>query len=216
MNRSELIAVLRFGDSAFPSGGFAFSSGLEGAVRDGFVIGEADVLAFVTEAVESRWHTMDRVLLREAWADPYRADRHAEASNTVSTLREASRRSGAALLSTFASLGNSGAMSYRDAVLRGSTHGHLPVAHAVCYSEQGLEIAAAEALCGWQVVSGIASAALRLGIIGHLGSQRVMNSAGPVLASTLTLVPGTEPSSFTAFADIAAQRRSDGIRLFAS
>ena len=31
----QLLTAMRFGDSAFPSGGFAFSSGLEGAHRDG-------------------------------------------------------------------------------------------------------------------------------------------------------------------------------------
>ncbi|WP_072802435.1 urease accessory protein UreF [Rhodococcoides yunnanense] len=216
MNRSELIAVLRFGDSAFPSGGFAFSSGLEGAVRDGFVTREHDVLAFAAEAVVNRWHTMDRVLLRAAWTDPVHADRLAEASNIMSTLREASRRSGAALLSTFASLGSADAVAYRADVLSGRNPGHLPVAQAVCYRGQGLDLDSVDAMSGWQVLSGIASAALRLGVIGHLGSQRVMDGTGPVLASTLELVPDIEPSSFTAFADIAAQRRGDGIRLFAS
>ncbi|MGA9872359.1 MAG: urease accessory UreF family protein [Rhodococcus sp. (in: high G+C Gram-positive bacteria)] len=216
MTASDLIAILRLGDSAFPSGGFAFSSGLEGAVRDGFVVHEADVLAFAEEAVTGRWHTMDRVLLRCAWTDPFRADRLAEASSAISTLREASRRAGAALLSTFASLGTTGVVDYRGDVLRGSTPGHLPVAQAVCYQGNGLRMVDAEAVGGWHVLAGIASAALRLGVTGHLGSQRIMESAGPVLASTLERLPDKEPSSFTAFADIAAQRRGDGIRLFAS
>ncbi|MFC8180705.1 urease accessory protein UreF [Rhodococcus sp. NPDC057297] len=216
MSVPDLLAVLRFGDSAFPSGGFAFSSGLEGAVRDGFVTGEADVSAFAAEAVTGRWHTMDRVLLRSAWQDPEHADRLGEASSALSTLREASRRSGAALLSTFAALGASDAVAYRAAVLSGSAPGHLPVAQAVCYRGHGLTVTAAEAISGWQVLSGIASAALRLGVTGHLGSQRIMQDVEGVLGSILALVPDAEPSSFTAFADIAAQRRGDGIRLFAS
>lgn len=210
------MTVLRLADSAFPSGGFAFSSGLEGAVRDGFVVDEADVTAFATEAVASRWHTMDRVVLRLAWDDPESADRLADASNVMSTLREASARAGAALLSTFASLGSTDASHYRSLVLRGVSPGHLPVAQVVCYRSQGIGLSASESISGWQVLSGIASAALRLGVTGHLGSQRVIEQSQRVLASTLALEPSTQPSSFTAFADIASQRRGDGIRLFAS
>lgn len=216
MTSTELLAVLRLADSAFPSGGFAFSSGLEGAVRDGFVVDEADVAAFAEEAIASRWHTQDRVVLRRAWNDPRQADDLAEASTVTSTLREASRRSGAALLSTFASLDNADAVAYRAMVLTGDAPGHLPVAQAVSYRGLGLSTSAAEAISGWQVLSGIASAALRLGVTGHIGSQRVMIAAEAVLSEILDAPVDRQPSSFTAFADIAAQRRSDGIRLFAS
>ncbi|SNS81747.1 urease accessory protein UreF [Rhodococcoides kyotonense] len=212
----DLVTVLRLADSAFPSGGFAFSSGLEGAVRDGFVVDECDVREFAEEAVTSRWHTQDRVLLRRAWSDARGADELAEASTAMSTLRDASRRSGAALLSTFAALESPDAVAYRGLVLKGEAPGHLPVAQAICFRGQGLSVTAAEAISGWQVLSGIASAALRLGVTGHVGAQRVLASAEPVLTATLAASVDRYPSSFSVFADIAAQRRVDGIRLFAS
>ena len=43
MTREALLAALQLGDSAFPSGSFAFSWGLEGLVADGLVDGEADL-----------------------------------------------------------------------------------------------------------------------------------------------------------------------------
>jgi urease accessory protein len=38
----------------------------------------------------------------------------------------------------------------------------------------------------------------------------------PLLLDLLQRQPPTEPTAFTAYADIAAQRHDDGVRLFAS
>lgn len=214
----QLLAAIRFGDSAFPSGGFAFSSGLEGSHRDGLVRDEGDVTAFAAEQLDGRWHRCDRVLLRQAWAqpDPGSADALAEAVATMSVLREASRRAGTATLATFAAVIDSGVADYRARVLAGNAPGHLPVAQAICYRAAGLTLGTAEAVAAWQVLSGISSAALRLGICGHLGAQRVLTALTPLLLDVLRREPATSPTTFTAYADIAAQRRGDGVRLFAS
>ena len=218
----QLLDAIRFGDSAFPSGGFAFSSGLEGSHRDGLVKDEGDVTAFAAEQLDGRWHRCDRVLLRRAWAepDPIGADTLAEAVATMSVLREASRRAGAATLATFAAIVDSGSnsdvASYRDRVLAGTAPGHLPVAQAICFRAAGLTLETAEAVAAWQVISGIAGAAVRLGICGHLGAQRVVTALNPLLLDVLRREPPAAPAVFTAYADIAAQRRGDGVRLFAS
>jgi urease accessory protein len=214
----QLLAAMRFGDSAFPSGGFAFSSGLEGSHRDGMVRDEGDVAAFVAEQLDGNWHRRDRVLLRRAWAepDPSVVDAFAEVVATMSVLREASRRAGAATLTTFAAVIDPGLAAYRGQVLAGTAPGHLAVAQAVCFRAAGLTLETAEAVAAWQVVSGITGAALRLGICGHLGAQRVVTTVNPLLLDLLQRQPPTEPAAFTAYADIAAQRHDDGVRLFAS
>ncbi|MBU8824232.1 urease accessory protein UreF [Mycolicibacterium goodii] len=216
----QLLAGIRFGDSAFPSGGFAFSSGLEGACRDGLVRDERDAAAFAAEQLTCRWHRGDRVLLRMAWAvdDPVDVDALAEAVATMSVLREASRRAGAATLSTFAAIveGVDNLTRYRIRVLAGDAPGHLPVAQAISFQAAGLTLPTAEAVAAWQVVSGITGAALRLGICGHLGAQRILGDLTAPMLNVLNREPPTVPATFTAYADIAAQRRRDGARLFAS
>jgi urease accessory protein len=220
IDAGQLLAAIRFGDSAFPSGGFAFSSGLEGAHRDGLVHDEHDVTAFAAEQVTGRWHRGDRVLLRMAWAvdDPSGVDALAEAVATMSVLREASRRAGAATLSTFAAIIDSAERltRYRGRVLAGNAAGHLPVAQAISFRAAGLTLPTAEAVAAWQVVSGITGAALRLGICGHLGAQRILGDLTAPMLNVLNREPPTVPATFTAYADIAAQRRRDGARLFAS
>ncbi|CAN5571821.1 urease accessory UreF family protein [soil metagenome] len=217
----QLLTAIRFADSAFPSGGFAFSSGLEGSQRDGWVQGEDDVAAFASEQLVGRWHQCDRVLMRLAWAqpDPIAADLLAETVGTMSVLREASRRAGAAALTTFAAIAEAGATEvadYRARVLTGTAPGHLPVAQAICFRTAGLTLETAEAVAAWQVLSGTTGAALRLGVCGHLGAQRILTALTPVLLDVLRWAPPAEPCPFTTYADIAAQRRSDGVRLFAS
>jgi urease accessory protein len=219
---SQLLTAIRFGDSGFPSGGFAFSSGLEGSHRDGLVLDEDDVGAFAAEQLEGRWHPCDRVLMRQAWTarDPSGVDAMAEAVATMSVLREASRRAGAATLATFAGVlptaSGSAVTGYRDRVLAGAAPGHLAVAQAVCLRAAGLTLETAETVAAWQVLSGITGAALRLGIVGHLGAQRVTTTLTPLLLTLLARQPPSSPATFTAYADIAAQRRGDGARLFAS
>jgi len=214
----QLLAAIRFGDSAFPSGGFAFSSGLEGSHRDGMVQDEADVAAFVAEQLEGNWHQRDRVLFRRAWAepDPSAVDAFAEAVTTMSVMRAASRRAGAATLATFAAVIDPGLADYRSQVLAGSAPGHLAVAQAVCLRAAGLTLETAEVVSAWQVVSGITGAALRLGICGHLAVQRIITTVSPRLVELLNRPVPSEPAAFTAYADIAAQRHDDGVRLFAS
>jgi urease accessory protein len=74
----------------------------------------------------------------------------------------------------------------------------------------------AETVAAWQVLSGITGAAMRLGIVGHLGAQRITTALTPRVLDLLTRRPRDTPATFTAYADIAAQRRGDGVRLFAS
>jgi urease accessory protein len=219
---AQLLTAIRFADSAFPSGGFAFSSGLEGAQRDGWVQDEQDVAAFAEEQLVGRWHQCDRVLMRLAWGQPapVAADELAETVGTMSVLREASRRAGAAALTTFAALidgeTTTAVADYRTRVLTGTAPGHLPIAQAICLRAAGLTLKTAEAVAAWQVLSGATGAAVRLGICGHLGAQRILTALTPVLLDVLRWAPPAEPCPFTTYADSAAQRRGDGVRLFAS
>jgi urease accessory protein len=152
--------------------------------------------------------------------DPVAADELAETVGTMSVLREASRRAGAAALTTFAAIIDgetaTAVADYRTRVLTGTAPGHLPVAQAICLRAAGLTLETAETVAAWQVLSGTTGAAVRLGICGHLGAQRILTAMTPVLLDVLRWAPPAEPCPFTTYADSAAQRRGDGVRLFAS
>lgn len=61
------LALLQYGDSAYPAGGFAFSWGVEGLAADGMLEDQNDLDDLVVEHLAFRWNTMDRILLRRAF-----------------------------------------------------------------------------------------------------------------------------------------------------
>ena len=209
-----ILLLLQQGDSAYPSGGFAFSWGIEGLAADGFIRDGAGLNAAVAEHLEMRWQVMDRILLRRAWAglcgEDWRAalarqDAECEALTPVAEMREGSRRAGRALLGIAARRFPGG----RAALWRGEApHGHLPVAQALAWREAGLDLAGAELLSGWTLATGLVSAALRLGLVGHVDAQASLDAARSRLSQLLAdePAPDAELWSFTPLIDIAVAR----------
>src|ERR1700676_5249382 len=67
MTPEALLAALHLGDSAFPSGAFAFSWGLEGLAADGLVTAEADLALLLEDLFVNRWRSFDRIALRRVY-----------------------------------------------------------------------------------------------------------------------------------------------------
>ncbi|WP_369070225.1 urease accessory protein UreF [Kineococcus terrestris] len=216
---ARLLAAMALGDSAFPSGALAFSSGLEAATRTGAVTGEDDLADFVEEQLRHRWHTGDRVLLARCarepgWEGALLVDAEAERLAVVDVLRRGSRTAGLALLGTFAALGSAPAARLRAAALAGRSPGHLVTAQAVCLRDAGLGPAEVEAVCCWSLVAQLTSAAVRLGVVGHLGAQRVTRRAVAVAGPLLATAPPREPWTGTALADVLVGLPAGDGRLF--
>jgi urease accessory protein len=174
---STALALLQYGDSAFPAGGFAFSWGVEGLAADGLLNGPVDFDDIVQEHLANRWASLDRVLLARAYAaaaasDIAAVDRLAEGMTLQAPLREGSRRAGRALLGVSVRRGGALSLAYRAYLNEDDRLGHLPVMQAVVLRDAGLSLDAAELLSGWTLVNGLASAAVRLGVLGHVDAQR--------------------------------------------
>ena len=79
---------------------------------------------------------------------------------------------------------------------------------AITGRDAGLGLEAAELVSGWTLITGLVSAAVRLGLIGHIESQRSLATARARLTELLAETPDDDamPSSFTPFIDIAVSR----------
>jgi urease accessory protein len=220
---AALLAVIQQADTAFPSGGVSFSSGVETLVHDDLLTGDS-FASFLVDAISHRWNTFDRVFLCRAYLavddEGVRAlDLEYEASVFGETARTASRRAGTALLGTWSRLDNDRAARYRRRIRSGEALGHLAVAQGLVFRATGLDLAAAEVASCWTGVSALASAAVRLGVIGHVAAQRILLDIRPCLADLLASPADVDalPSSWSPVQDIAQARHATaGLRLFAS
>src|SRR5690606_7489995 len=131
-----------------------------------------------------------------------------------------SRRNGTALLTTHARIGTQGAKAYRALVREGKASGHLAVVQGFLWHALGLEEATAVAMGGYQAAASLATAAVRLGLIGAIEAQTFLAQALPIIAEiSAAPVKDDEPiRSFTPLAEIAValHASSGGQRLFSN
>ncbi len=212
-------------DRTFPSGAFAFSYGLEGAIALRRDPTARDLEQLVTTILRQRWASYDRIALLRS----FRAkgdivaiaaiDREVEASTLVEALRTGSRRNGASFLASHASLGDELARALRDAVRRGECLGHIAVMQGAVWSAVGLTEELAQLTSGYAVASGLIAVAVRLGAIGALRGQAVLKACLPLIdeLAARAIPEGTEMESFIPFLDIASARHAQAdLRLFAN
>ena len=186
MNTMSLLKGLRFVDSFFPSGGYAFSSGLEAAVQGGAVRNADELSRYVVESLATGIGEREAVavgLAHDACVSrlidgAFNADRELEAMKLGQESRAASRQMGRQVIRLAANQQPRHPLidDYHAAVEAERTPGHL----AVCV---GLTLAAA----GWskedtiaaflyQTATGFVAAAMKLMPIGQREGQRLLES----------------------------------------
>jgi urease accessory protein len=212
-------------DGAFPSGAFAFSYGIEGAIALRPEMSLLDFERLVAAMLRQRWASFDRVAMLRGFrargdlAEIAAVDREVEISTLIEALRTGSRRNGGSFLASHARLGAPLAITLRDAVKRGECSGHIAVMQGAVWSALGFDEGLAQLCSGYTAVSGVITAAIRLGAVGALQGQGVLQRCLPLIEQ-LTIQDTSddvELSSFAPFLDIAAARHAQAdLRLFAN
>ena len=222
---SRLFTLLQHGDSLFPSGLTSFSWGLEQLFEERRVTDAPALRLFVDAQLRLRWASFDRAFLSAGHAAAgnlellARIDDLCSASIPAKQLREGSSRAGQALLAVHAKLGTAGAAEYRARIARGAAQGQLPVIQGMVWRGIGLSELDAAVLSAYGLVAGFAAAAIRLGVIGHVDSQRIIGALADVVEElALRPLPAlVEAATFTPAAEIAAMRHEVAQhRLFAN
>lgn len=212
-----LLTALQLADSGFPSGNFAYSWGLERAAERGKV-DRASFADWIACEMLGRWALFDRVVLANAHAarDPLECDAETDCLFWAEPLRVQSAEAGQAFLAAVARLGDPVAIGLRDAVLDGRAQGHLPVAQGAVFWSMGLPIPLALAAAAHAAAQGLASAGVRLGLVGAIEAQNALVGLNEVLADAAVPPPGdAHPASFAPVSEIAMLHPADG-RLFAN
>lgn len=218
MTAEELLTALRLGDSAFPSGVFGYSWGLEALLAEGRVT-RAGLEAFLAQELRGRWCGVDRYALAGGWrAADLDALCHCDDQIDACLWSEAPRRqsaeAGTALLTAACRLNMTGADDARAAVTGGRMAGHAACLTGFLYRGAGLSLEVALLVSAQGFLRAQLSAAVRLGQAGALQGQAMLTRLMDDLPDLATPPePGALPCGFAPLTDIALMRPPEG-RLF--
>jgi len=186
MNTLSLLTGLRFVDSFFPSGGYAFSSGLEAAVQGGAVRNAEELSRYVVESLRTGIGEREAVavgLAHEAYVsgsleNAFKADRELEAMKLGLESRTASRQMGRQVirLAVDQQARHSLIEDYLAAVEAERTPGHLAVSFGLTLAAAGWSKEDAIAAFLYQAATGFVAAAMKLMPLGQREGQRLLES----------------------------------------
>ena len=177
---AALLRLLQISDTAFPTGSFAHSMGLEAFVEAG-EIRDAEDLGRLVETYLDSLATSDCVALRAAYGATFlerliEIDRLLLATKLARELRTASAATGGRFLASIAALGAQGPPleDYARAVREDQTPGNLAVGYGVVAPVLGF--GAEEALLSYlyTAVSSLVAAGQKLIPLGGNVAQRVL------------------------------------------
>ena len=202
-------------DSAFPTGGFAHSSGLEAAWQCGEAPDGEAVRRFVHAAIGQAGRG-GLPLLTAVFRDGARLealDATADAFLTNAVANRASRVQGRAYASTCARVWPTPALTALDARAARLCGHYAPIAGAAA-AALGLPLAAAQRLFLFQAARGVLGAAVRLGIVGGFEAQRLQYECAPVLDAVLARCGGLDERHLAQTAPLADILQSAHDRLY--
>ena len=218
---SSLVRLLTWLSPAFPTGGFAYSHGLEWAVEAGDVTNEAAVLAWLDDVLQHGAGHTDAILMRHAHAATTAAaldavaglaeavqpcrERRAETLGQGSAFALAARVWGAPLLD--------GVLAARSGVAYPVAVGALARAHQVTEDDAALALLHA-------FVATLVGAAVRLVPLGQTAGLRVLAALEPAVQAVAAATRGLPLDAVGGAcfrSDIAAMRHeTQYTRLFRS
>jgi urease accessory protein len=215
----SFIQGLRFVDSFFPSGGYAFSFGLEAAVKDGAVRDGKELSRYVEDLLVHGIGRREAIAvavahqaaltgrLRPALA----VDRALEALKVGRDSRYASRQMGRQVMKAAVDQFHTHRtlLDYGTAVGEARTPGHLPVAMGMTLSACGWSRQNTVAAFLYQSVQGLVSAAMKLLPVGQHQGQQCLADSGPLIAQLSQRVkPQACLASWSPVHDIYAMRHA--------
>ncbi len=209
MPSARLVSLLHFADSAFPTGGYAHSLGLEAYCAAGLVVDRAGLEAFLRAHLEGAAGPCDataavgalRALAAGDIAACAEIDRTLEAMKVARELREASRQIGRQTLRLGAALtGDARLARYQADLEAGSVPGHHAVAFGLVAGALGWPAEDAAAALLYSSSAQLVGAALRLMRMGQLEGQQVLWSLGPLIDRLAGEAARRDPDDLWSFA----------------
>jgi urease accessory protein len=203
-----LLRLLQLTDTAFPTGAFAHSFGLETYVARGLVDTAATLEAFIANTLLHAVAPSDGVACiaaARAGADwegvVQRLDRRLTAMKTVTEFREASQTLGTRFLRTATQLfALPRATRYLAAIAAKHLHGHMSLAYGLTCHD--LELPLQHALAAWfrHYCASLVSVGVRLIPLGQTEGQALLARLGTTTLEAVERTLGQDIEDMTSFA----------------
>lgn len=212
------LALMQLSDSAFPSGSFTLSHGLESLVYSGQIKTADDFQEFLKLLLYNKIGTSDLVALLHAHrasvnndlVEIYRADLRLFAATTIAQTRETQRKSGRALLMVARSIWQD---SQLETLAIDTAVGTIQCLHPVIFAVAGRAalLSESDTMLAFvhSFITSLALAGIRLGVLGHIQAQVVINAIAldiePIIDKALVMTL-EDMRSCTPAIDIAQMR----------
>ncbi len=181
--------LLQWTDSAFPTGSFAHSSGLETYTQANVVRSAGDLARLIAVRLDAAAGT-DMVVIHCAMrahaasdrAEIARLDMLCSASKPAREAREGSEKIGRRLLAGVLNLIDDPLCGwFQDEIKAGRRAGHHAVAHGLACAAVGLDSRAALLAFGYALAANQTAASLKLMSIGQTQAQAVLCASGKAI-----------------------------------
>jgi urease accessory protein len=203
--RSPLLRLLQISDSAFPTGAFSHSMGLEAFAEAG-ELQDASDLAHLTKLHLSAMATSDCVALREAHGEPsierlLYVDRLLTATRPARELRAASSSTGKRFLLSVVALGVEGETlrGFADVVRSAASPGNLAVGYGVVTPALGIRVPEALQAYLYASAASLVAAGQKLVPLGGSAAQRVLYELGEEIDNAAEISDSVEVEDMYAF-----------------
>jgi len=190
---SEL-TLMQLSDSFFPSGLYTMSNGLETIFDEKRASSEGDVYDFLEVTLEQQLGPADSVALSNAYdcakskdiSGIIRCDDVLYSMKLIQESRAASCRAGSQMLKCIAAISSDNLLkSYSEKISKNDAPGTHPVVAGVCSFVMGIKKEQARQMMMYGFCVSITGAALRLGMIDHIQSQKILHKIKPKIQQTL-------------------------------
>ncbi len=219
MHTLSLLRGLRYVDSFFPSGGFAYSSGLEAAVQGGAVTDAESFARYVEDLLQAGLATREAVAAARAWhahacgraRDAIDADGELDAMMLCRESRSASRQMGRQVIRAAGAEEGAPAVvrEHCETVESRRTPGHLAVAYGLVLGAAGWTKKQTVAAFLYQQTVGFVSASFKLLPIGQREGQQLLDRWTPLIGSLSARAAQEQTmTAWTPVQDIYAMRHS--------
>lgn len=180
--------LLQLADSAFPTGSFAHSGGLEASWQHQEVRNREHLLEFLEAALIQCAHSTVP-FMRRSYEHPesfVALDEHFDALTTNHVANRASRAQGRAFLNTVERvLGETASRDLRVLVETRKLAAHFPIVFGHLFQALGFDLTSTGRLFLFNHLRGLLSSAVRLNIVGPLDGQTLQSRLAPYCESLL-------------------------------